>query len=84
MKTNQIGVVVDFNYNLKTKMRYTFLLFFVFMFSALANSFGQTEISLNVKNKKIVKVLDEIEAKTDFKFIYRIDIYDFDKKVSSI
>ena len=82
MKTNQIGVVVDFNYNLKTKMRYTFLLFFVFMFSALANSFGQTEISLNVKNEKIVKVLDEIEAKTDFKFIYRIDIYDFDKKVS--
>ena len=82
MKTNQIGVVVDFNYNLKTKMRYTFLLFFVFMFTALANSFGQTEISLDIKNEKIVKVLDEIEAKTDFKFIYRLDIYDFDKKVT--
>ena len=82
MKTNQIGAVVYSNYNLKTKMRYTFLLFFVFMFTALANSFGQTEISLDIKNEKIVKVLDEIEAKTDFKFIYRLDIYDFDKKVT--
>jgi TonB-linked SusC/RagA family outer membrane protein len=82
MKIYQTSDVEHLCYNSKTIMKLTFVLFFAFMLSALANTFGQTEISINVKNKKIVKVLDEIEAKTDFKFIYRLDIFDFNKKVS--
>ena len=68
--------------SLKARMRLSTLLFFSFMFTAFASSFGQTEISLDLKNEKIVKILDEIEAVTEFKFMYRLDIYDFEKKIS--
>ena len=73
-----------FTKSMKIKSRLSFLIFLVFIFSAYANpfSFSQTRISIDVENEKIVKVLDEIEAETDFKFIYQLNIYDFDKKVS--
>ena len=82
MKNNQIRAVVRCTNSLKMKVRLSIFLFFAFIFTAMANSFSQTQISLDVKNEKIVKILDEIEAMTDFKFIYRLDIYDFDKKVT--
>ncbi|MEL0299089.1 MAG: hypothetical protein VW972_02225, partial [Flavobacteriaceae bacterium] len=74
--------IVWYTNSLKMKVRLSIFLFFAFIFTAAANSFSQTQISLNVENEKIVKILDEIEAMTEFKFIYRLDIYDFDKKVT--
>ena len=67
---------------LKLKMRLSFVLFFAFIFSAVANSFSQTEISLAMKNVKVLDVLDEIEVDTDYKFIYNTSIYDFNKVIS--
>ncbi len=67
---------------LKLKMRLSFVLFFAFIFSAVANSFSQTEISLAMKNVKVLDVLDEIEVDTDYKFIYSTSIYDFNKVIS--
>ena len=67
-KTNgSIGISI---YSLKLKMRLSFILFFAFIFSAVANSFSQTEISLELKNVKVQDVLDEIEVDTDYRFIY--------------
>ena len=82
MKNNQNQAIVWYTNSLKMKVRLSIFLFFAFIFTASANSFSQTQISLNVENEKIVKILDEIEAMTEFKFIYRLDIYDFDKKVT--
>lgn len=67
---------------LKLKMRLSFVLFFAFIFSAVANSFSQTEISLAMRNVKVLDVLDEIEVDTDYKFIYKTSIYDFNKVIS--
>ena len=67
---------------LKLKMKLSFVLFFAFIFSAVANSFSQTEISLAMKNVKVLDVLDEIEVDTDYKFIYNTSIYDFNKVIS--
>lgn len=82
MKNYQNQAFVCNTNSFKMKVRLSIFLFFAFILTASANSFGQTEISLDVKNEKIVKILDEIEAMTDFKFIYRLDIYDFDKKIT--
>ena len=68
--------------SLKFKMRLSFILFFAFIFSAVANSFSQTEITLELKNVKVIDVLDEIEVFTDYKFIYNTKIYDFEKFVT--
>ena len=67
---------------LKLKMKLSFILFFAFIFSAVANSFSQTEISLELRNVKVLDVLDEIEVDTDYKFIYSTNVYDFNKIVS--
>ena len=45
---------------LKLKMKLSFILFFAFIFSAVANSFSQTEISLELRNVKVLDVLDKI------------------------
>lgn len=68
--------------SLKFKMRLSFILFFAFIFSAVANSFSQTEITLELKNVRVIDVLDEIEVFTDYKFIYNTKIYDFEKFVT--
>ena len=67
---------------LKLKMKLSFILFFAFIFSAVANSFSQTEISLELRNVKVLDVLDKIEVDTDYKFIYSTNVYDFNKIVS--
>lgn len=68
--------------NLRLKLRLSFSLFLFVIISAVANTFGQTQITLDLKNEKIVKILDEIESQSEFKFIYSLDIYDFDRKIS--
>lgn len=82
MKNKSNKAIVNSITSLKLKMKLSFILFFAFIFSAVANSFSQTEISLEMRNVKILDVLDEIEVDTEYKFIYSTNIYDFDKLIS--
>ena len=84
MKNKSDGSVDISNSSLKLKMRLSFILFFAFIFSAVANSFSQTEISLELRDVKVIDVLDEIEVGTDYKFFYNTNIYDFNKVVSKL
>ena len=42
-------------------MKISALLSIIMIFSSFANSYSQVEISLDIKNQPIIKVLDEIE-----------------------
>ena len=64
------------------KLRVTLLMMLTFVFTSFANSFAQDEISLEMEDAKIVQILDEIEALSDYKFIYSLNIYDFERKKS--
>ncbi|MFL2603508.1 MAG: SusC/RagA family TonB-linked outer membrane protein [Flavobacteriaceae bacterium] len=62
-------------------MRISVLLFLTFNLT-VANSFSQNKVTLKVQNANVSQVLDEIEAKTDYMFIYQLDVYDFNKMIS--
>ena len=70
-----------FNNSLKKTMRISVLLFLTFNLT-VANSFSQNKVTLKVQNANVSQVLDEIEAKTDYMFIYQLDVYDFNKMIS--
>ena len=67
---------------IKKAVRYSVILFLTFVFSATANGFSQDKVSLNLKNLNISQILDEIEANSEYKFIYNVNIFDFNKKTS--
>mgnify|MGYP001156955016 FL=1 len=80
---NQTNESYYFNYGTLIKtVRLTIILFLTFNFSILANSFGQNKISLDLENTNVVQVLDEIEANSDYKFIYNVTVFDFNKELS--
>jgi len=82
MKNNS-NYAYHFNYDtLKNAVRYSIILFLTFIFSAVANGFSQDKVSLNLKNLNISQILDEIEANSEYKFIYNVNVFDFDKKTS--
>ena len=45
----------------------------------MANSFSQDKVTLKIENANIIEILDEIEALTDYKFIYQLSVFNFDK-----
>lgn len=65
-------------------MKLTCLLLLLSVSLAFASqSYAQKAIiSLNITNKAVVDVLDEIEAQTDFQFFYNNKIIDVNRKVS--
>ena len=63
-------------------MKISALLSIIMVFSSFANSYSQVEISLDVQNQPIIKVLDKIESETDLRFIFGSEIYDFQKLIS--
>ena len=63
-------------------MKISALLSIVMVFSSFANSYSQVEISIDVENQPIIKVLDEIESETNLRFIFGSEIYDFQKVIS--
>jgi TonB-linked SusC/RagA family outer membrane protein len=69
------------NSSLKTTMRFSAALFLIFNLT-MANSFSQEKVTLEVENAIITEILDEIEALTDYKFIYQLSVFNFDKKTS--
>tara|TARA_B110000914_G_scaffold64169_1_gene56003 strand:- start:1465 stop:4977 length:3513 start_codon:yes stop_codon:yes gene_type:complete len=67
---------------IKNKMKLSLILFFAFILSALANSFGQEKITIDIEKGDIIEVLNEIEANSEYQFIYSLNQYDFNKKIS--
>ncbi len=65
----------------KTTMRFSVFLFFIFNLT-MANSFSQEKVTLDIENAIITEILDEIEALTEYKFIYQLSVYDFNKTTS--
>ena len=66
---------------LRTKL-FTILLFTTF-FSSQAGSFSQkTKMTLSLENVQTIMVIEEIEAATDFKFLYDVKKVDTSKLVS--
>lgn len=64
-------------------MRITLLFLFVLIFQLQANdSYSQnTKISLDMENTRIEKVLQSIEEKSDYYFLYNSKLIDVDKKI---
>lgn len=66
------------------KMKISLLLFLTAMFSLQANNaYSQnTKVSLHMTNATVSQVIDEIESKTAFKFIFNTKVVDLQRKVS--
>ncbi len=78
-KDNRIQFLL-FQKNLKLKL--TSLLLLVSIFSIKANTYGQTKVSLQFNNTTLEKVIETIEQKTDFRFIYKVDDVDLSRTIS--
>ncbi|SFS49047.1 TonB-linked outer membrane protein, SusC/RagA family [Lutibacter maritimus] len=78
---NKSMTLFSLKFNLKMKLT-TFLLI-ISIFKIGANNYAQnTKITLNLQNVTIEKVLNEIEVKTDFKFLFNRNDIDINKIVS--
>ena len=67
-----------FQNNLKLKL--TTLLLLVAMFSIRANTYAQkTKVSLELNNTTVETVIETIEQKTDFRFIYKMNDIDLNR-----
>ncbi|GAB5476080.1 MAG: TonB-dependent receptor [Maribacter sp.] len=65
------------------KMKLSVLLFIVVLFNVQANSYAQNKkLTLVVENLSIEQVLKKIETESKFKFFFRTDEMDVQKKVS--
>lgn len=66
------------------KMKLTTLLFLTALFGLYANdSYAQkNRITLDASNSTIASIIDEIEASTEFRFVYNHKFVDVDRKVS--
>jgi TonB-linked SusC/RagA family outer membrane protein len=67
--------------SLKTKMKMSLFLFLLINLT-FAKSLSQDKITMNIESGTVFEVIDEIESKTDYKFIYITNVYDFEKKIS--
>ncbi|KAF2339471.1 TonB-dependent receptor [Flavobacterium tistrianum] len=65
------------------KLKLTTLLILVAMFNIKASTYAQkTKVTLELNNSTIEKVIETIEQKTDFRFIYKMSDVDLDRTVS--
>lgn len=70
-----------FKNNLKLKL--TTLLLLVVMFNIRANTYAQkTKVSLELNNTTVETVIQTIEQKTDFRFIYKMNDIDLNRIIS--
>ncbi|TPN82771.1 TonB-dependent receptor [Aquimarina algicola] len=72
--------IPDFN----LKIKFTMFFFIVTLFQIQANSeyLQNTKISLNLSSVKLSRVFTEIENKTSYRFFYKNEEIDLDRKVS--
>jgi len=65
------------------KLKLSILLLLAVMCNSFANSYGQnTKVNLSFKNTTVEKVIETIEKKTDFRFIYKISDIDLNRSIS--
>ncbi|MBF4471705.1 SusC/RagA family TonB-linked outer membrane protein [Flavobacterium sp. HJJ] len=70
-------------FKIDLKLKLTTLLLLVAIFNSRADTYAQkTKVSLELKNSTVEKVIETIEQKTDFKFIYKLNDIDLDRVVS--
>ncbi|AUP80616.1 SusC/RagA family TonB-linked outer membrane protein [Flavivirga eckloniae] len=84
MKKNTIGWVLALDpLKISLKMKLTYFLLFVSLLQSYANSYSQnTKVTLDMREVTLRSVLNEIEHKTDYKFLYEKGIFQTDKIVS--
>lgn len=68
-------------FKIDLKVKLTTLLLFLALFNMQARTYSQT-VSLEVQNKTIEKVIETIEQKTDYRFIYKLNDIDLKRVVS--
>jgi TonB-linked SusC/RagA family outer membrane protein len=73
--------------NINTFLRFkkiSLFLSFIMIFSAFAypKAHTQNDISFDVENETIIRVLDRIESQTPLRFIFGSEIYDFEKTIT--
>ena len=83
-KLTKLGRITLFQLKFDLKMKLTTFLLIVSLFQIHANnSYGQkTKITLNLKNISLEETLNEIEALSEFKFMYNDKNVDYKKIVS--
>lgn len=64
-------------------MKLTFLFLMIGLMHVSASVYSQsTKLTLEMRNKKVVEVLAEIEKQSEFRFAYSSELIDMDRKVS--
>jgi TonB-linked SusC/RagA family outer membrane protein len=69
-------------FDLKMKLSLLFLITVTFALQANSSYSQKTKVSLNFGNATVEQVIDEIEANTEFKFIFNTKTVDLNRKVS--
>ncbi len=70
-------------FKLDLKMKLSLILFAITIAVQANSTYSQgTPISLKFENVKIGRIIDEIEAKTEFKFIYKTNTIDINRNIS--
>jgi TonB-dependent starch-binding outer membrane protein SusC len=64
------------------KMKLTAILSFLVLVS-FGNGFSQVKISLSVNNAHVKEVMTSIESKTNYIFLYKDEIFDFSKRITT-
>ena len=80
-KPKNIGMYFPLLQN-NLKLKLTTLLILVVMFNIRANSYAQTKVNLELNNTTVETVLETIEQKTDFRFIYKLNDIDLNRVIS--
>lgn len=71
------------SYKLSLRMKLSVLLTFVTFITLQANnSYSQNRITLELEDVSVATLLDEIESKSDFRFVYRTIDVDLKRKIS--
>ncbi len=72
------------SYKLSLRMKLSVLFMFTaFLTMNANNSYSQrTKITLNLENVSVARLLDEIESKTNFRFVYQTREIDLNRKIS--
>lgn len=79
--SNSKKAVPGFKFDLKMKL--SLILVFFAVFSIHASSYSQkTKITLDIEDSSVQRIIDEIEAVSEFKFIYETNSVDLDRKLT--
>ncbi|MFI0429286.1 TonB-dependent receptor [Mariniflexile sp. HMF6888] len=63
-------------------MKFTILFVFASIFSVLANNGYTQSVTLSIENKTVSKVIDRIEATTEYRFVYNTKFVDLNRRIS--